>query len=342
MNIDRYSNRVSVLNNIMLSLIAIAVLATFCTVPAFAQDDIEIVNQDGERVDGARLVVKPESDPVEAEDPADDIEEFNPFPVEAGGRKLTYTDSDGNEKQVDLETAQSVVVQQSTQSVTNNGRQETKVVKKMIVVDANGQRHEIDTGDNDGEGLDLPDVPDMPQGFPHVFGANRNSSKYMIGVHCGKVSPALQAQLGLADDGGLLVIAVGPDSPAEAAGLQKHDILMFADDKELVTQEDLVRVAEKAGKAGAALSLTVIRGGKEIGVDVLPVERTAEQLGVGLHEGMGNFDFGPFGMDFGDRDFDPFAGGDNRIENMRQQMEQVQKQMQEMQQRMRAQLEAGE
>ena len=151
----------------------------------------------------------------------------------------------------------------------------------------------------------------------------------------------------------MLVNSVGPNSPAAAVGLQQYDVLLFADDQELLQQEDLVRMVQKAGESNAALSLTVMRGGKEIGVDISPVERTAEQMKVGFPGGVNGFDFGGLGggfeNGFDDMEFKQFGPGvilggdfDNRMENMREQMQQVQQQMQEMQQRMRAQLEAGE
>jgi len=315
----------------------------------FAQEsDIEIVNQDGERVDGARLMIKPKSSEVKAEDAADAKPVVNGSVVKSEDGVLTYTDSDGKEHQVDINNARSVSIQQSTQSVNNNGQQETKVVGKAIVVDANGQRHEINLGDGGGEGLDLP-------GMPKMFSAKRNANKYMLGVHSGKVAPALQAQLGLAEDSGLLIKAIGEGTPAEAAGLKKYDVLLFADDQELLEQADLTRMVQKAGESNSELSLTVMRGGKEIGVDVSPVERTAEQMRGGFPGGMNGFQFnfgglgGGFGDGFGDLQFKQFGPGvilggdlDNRMDNMREQMQQVQEQMQEMQQRMRDRLEAGE
>lgn len=338
----------------LLPSIALAVaLSCISGASVFAQEaEIEIVNQDGERVEGARLMVKPRSGEVKAEDAADTKPGVNGSVLKSEDGVVTYTDSEGNEQQVDLNNARSVSVQQSTQSVNNNGQQQTKVVAKAIVVDANGQRHEIDMSNGGGEGLDLP-------GMPKMFSAKRNVNKYMIGVHCGKVAPALQAQLGLAEDSGLLVNAVGEGTPAAAAGLQKYDVLLFADDQELLEQADLTRMVQKAGESNSELSLTVMRGGKEIGVDVSPVERTAEQMRGGFPGGMNGFKFdfgglggglgGGFGNGFGDLEFKQFGPGvilggdfDNRMDNMREQMQQVQQQMQEMQQRMRARLEAGE
>jgi hypothetical protein len=326
-------------------------LAISSNISALAQEsEIEIVNQDGERVEGARLMAGPRVGQVETNDVTDTKPGANNFLLKSEDGMLTYTDGDGNEQQIDLSNARSVSVQQSTQSVNQNGQQVTKVVSKTIVVDADGNRHEIITDNDGGAGFDLPA---MPNGFPKMFSAKRNVNKYMIGVHCRKVARALQAQLGLTEDTGLLVNAVGPNSPAAAAGLLKYDVLLFADDQELSQQEDLVRMVQKAGESNAPLSLTVMRGGKEIGVDVAPVERTADQMQRGLPGGFGGFDFGGldggFGNGFGDMQFKQFGPGiilggdfDDRMENMREQMQQVQQQMFEMQQRMRAQLEAGE
>lgn len=352
MNIHSDQNRVSMLIKNAMSLVAMTMMVSCLALPISAQEDeIEIVNQDGERVEGARLMVKPKLDPIELKDQTIPNQGGKDVLLKSENGKLTFTDSDGNEQQIDLNGAQSVVVQQSTQSVNNNGQQQTKVVGKAIVVDADGQRHEIDLGDNDGEGIVLPGIPGgFLKGFPNTFRAERTQNKYMIGVHCTKVAPALQAQLGLAEDTGLLVDAVGQGSPAEAAGLQKHDILLFADDQELITQEDLVRVVQKIGEADSALSLTVMRSGKEIGVDISPVERTADQMRLGFQFDADPFGAGgPFGNGFGDMEFKQFGPGvivggdfDDRIENMREQMQQVQQQMQEMQQRFRQQIETGE
>ena len=348
MNIHSSTNhRLAFLQAIKLSVTFVALVVAFNT-SAFAQEsDIEIINQDGERVEGARLMIGPDAGQAK---PVDANPGTGNLLLKSDGGQMTYTDGDGDEQQVDLTNARSVSIQQSTQSVNQNGQLQTKVVGKAIVVDADGQRHEIILGDDGGAGLDLPA---MPNGFPKMFSAKRNVNKYMIGVHCGKVPPALRAQLGLAEDGGLLVNTVGPDTPAAAAGLQKYDVLLFADDKELLRQEDLVRMVQKAGENGSALSLTIMRGGKEIGVEVSPVERTADQMQVGFPGGIKGFGFGGldggFGNGFGDMEFKQFGPGiilggdfDDRMENMREQMQEVQQQMQEMQERMRAQLNAGE
>ena len=351
MNLLSRSLRSATFANTIAFSMAVIGLVSCCNNSALAQEsEIEIVNQDGERVEGARLMAGPETGQVEPKGGAvTNPGAYNSLLKSEDGM-LTYTDGDGNEQQVDLNNARSVSVQQSTQSVNQNGQQITKVVSKAIVVDADGHRHEIIT-DNDG-GAEL-DLPAMPNSFPKMFSAKRNVDKYMIGVHCGKVNPALQAQLGLTEDTGLLVNAVGSKTPAAAAGLLQYDVLLFADDQELMTQEDLVRMVQKAGESNVALSLTVMRGGKEIGVDISPVERRADQMQVGFPGGLHGFKFGGldggFGNGFGDMEFKQFGPGiilggdfDDRMENMREQMQEVQQQMLEMQQRMRAQLESGE
>ena len=54
-----------------------------------------------------------------------------------------------------------------------------------------------------------------------------------------------------------------------------HDILLFADEKQLTSRYDLKTVIQAAGEAEANVSLTLIRGGKETTVVVTPEQRKA-------------------------------------------------------------------
>ena len=72
-----------------------------------------------------------------------------------------------------------------------------------------------------------------------------------------------------------MVTQVPQNSAAAKAGVQKHDILLFADDKQVISERDLSAAVQAAGKAKAGVSLTLIRGGKEIAVAVTPEQRKA-------------------------------------------------------------------
>ncbi|MGO8690234.1 MAG: S1C family serine protease [Thermoguttaceae bacterium] len=86
------------------------------------------------------------------------------------------------------------------------------------------------------------------------------ASPYWLGVEVFTVSPALRAQLGLADREGLVVEAMPPGSPAEKAGVKLYDVLVKAGGKKVEDVGNLVAAMMEA-KDGK-LTLEVIRGGK--------------------------------------------------------------------------------
>ncbi len=313
-------------------------------VPALAQENkdvvqIEIVNQDGEPVKASEIQFQ--------------------GTAKAGGKsaggirvqrnqdgKLTVTDSDGNEQKIDVEGARSIIVNQSVETVDNNGEKQTKRVGKAIIIGPDGQRHEIDLGGGELGEFSFP-------GFVGVAKADRVNNSFMIGVNCEPVSPVLQSQLKLEMGVGLVVSRISADSPAQAAAIQQHDILMFADDTPLAKQSDLTESVQTAGKEKGKISLTIIRAGKKIGVDVTPVERPeSENLFDGLP---GVFQFpnagGPGGINMQfrqmgpgviiDKDFDGMAD-ENFHRDIEQQMEAMRKQMDELHQQMQKQIEGEE
>ncbi|HYF35582.1 MAG TPA: PDZ domain-containing protein, partial [Prosthecobacter sp.] len=93
-----------------------------------------------------------------------------------------------------------------------------------------------------------------------------------IGVLTTHVSPELRAQLGLQEGFGLQVVEVMPDSPAKAAGLKEHDILVKLEDQKLVSMEQLQALIRSKKKDDEA-AFTVITGGKETQVTVKVAER---------------------------------------------------------------------
>jgi LysM repeat protein len=102
-------------------------------------------------------------------------------------------------------------------------------------------------------------------------------SEYWLGVFAARPSPALQSQLKLPKDQGLLVEALQPESPAAKAGLQQYDILLKGNDKPLTDVVDLVQLIHqvKVGK----LTLEFLRGGKHETVTVTPTKRPANEPG---------------------------------------------------------------
>ena len=97
--------------------------------------------------------------------------------------------------------------------------------------------------------------------------ADGDPSGGWLGVSLDEPNPALAAQLGLEDEG-VVVVNVVKDSPADGAGLQRYDIITSIDgDGFGKSVEELAKRISEAG-AGNTTRLTVLRAGKEMSIDV--------------------------------------------------------------------------
>jgi len=88
-----------------------------------------------------------------------------------------------------------------------------------------------------------------------------------LGVAISPANPALQAQLGLPRESGLVVDEVLPESPAAKAGVKQYDILQKLNDQILFNGAQLSSLVHSF-KAGAEVSLTLLREGKPTTVTV--------------------------------------------------------------------------
>lgn len=86
------------------------------------------------------------------------------------------------------------------------------------------------------------------------------------------LSAAVTKQHQLEDDGGLLIVSIADDSPAEKAGVLLGDVLLDAAGKRLARPDDLLD-ALSATAHGASLTLKVLRGGVVKSVSVTPTDR---------------------------------------------------------------------
>lgn len=98
-----------------------------------------------------------------------------------------------------------------------------------------------------------------------------NPGPWWIGVQCRPADPALRAQLGLAENVGLIVDEVVPNSPADKAGLKRFDVLVKAEDKELRSVQDLIDVINRA--EGKEIKLKYIRQAQEAELALTPEKR---------------------------------------------------------------------
>lgn len=96
-----------------------------------------------------------------------------------------------------------------------------------------------------------------------------------IGVVTSPLGEAVRAQTTLPEDVGLSVDVVSPDSPAAKAGLKAHDILAKYDDQLLCAAVQLSALVKRTGTGNTA-TLTVLRGGKELPIEVTVGEHAAQ------------------------------------------------------------------
>jgi len=172
---------------------------------------------------------------------------------------------------------------------------------------------------------DAPKPPQPPEGLfkqPEKRRESEQKAVAYMGVLTREVPVEIRSQFGLPDGFGLMVDEVMPDSPAQAAGIKAHDILVKFADQQLVNMEQLMTLV-RSKKKGEAVPFTIITGGKETQVSVTLAERMmpANEMRQpnrgfpGMPPHMQQY-FGGGGQDF------------------REQMEQFQRQMREYQERM--------
>jgi len=98
-----------------------------------------------------------------------------------------------------------------------------------------------------------------------------------IGVVTEKAPELLAEHLGL-KEGGLLVVQVSKDSPAEKAGLKPHDVILSFNSKAVTSPEQFKKLVV-GEKGGSKASIVMLRHGQKENVGVVLGERDAAQFG---------------------------------------------------------------
>ena len=151
--------------------------------------------------------------------------------------------------------------------------------------------------DEEAEGRIVEIAPggnELPAAENESEEATPEAPKYWIGLQGRPIdSPVLRTHLQLADDVGVLIENVVPDSPAEKAGLRQHDIIIAVNGEPISDLRALQKVVAEGGKK--AIELKVIRLAKEMKISVTPGDLPADvQLNVpggpGAQGGMGDLD----------------------------------------------------
>lgn len=221
--------------------------------PGFAQ--VQIIDGDGKQVTPNEIPTETVEDP-----PVNQVPQTDPQIFGGGSR---------------------IVIRKSFRSVDENGDLKTESSGKAIVIGPDGQRQEFDLEDGQNQPLDFGGI--RMDGLVPGLDANDRAESFSLGLQCKPVHPAVASQLNL--ETGLMVSQVPAGSPA-ATQVQQYDVLLFADDKQLIGNADLSQAAQAAGEADASLSLTLIRGGKEMSVSVKPEKRVAGLMDLDLMHGM--------------------------------------------------------
>ncbi|HUF62952.1 MAG TPA: PDZ domain-containing protein [Verrucomicrobiales bacterium] len=100
-----------------------------------------------------------------------------------------------------------------------------------------------------------------------------------LGVSVAPLDEALRSHLpSLAPGTGLLVSEVAPDSPASAAGLRQHDVLLRWEDQILVSLEQL-QVLVGGRQPGETARLTLVRGGEVLEQEITLAARPPQVAG---------------------------------------------------------------
>ncbi len=99
-------------------------------------------------------------------------------------------------------------------------------------------------------------------------------TEYFIGVSMDPVDEALRNQLGLAANQGVVITDVVASSPAEKAGVKKHDIVLEMGDKAIEGTEALAQQVQASKEKPTTLKL--LRGGKTLTIPIAAAVRQVE------------------------------------------------------------------
>ncbi len=135
-------------------------------------------------------------------------------------------------------------------------------------------------GDHEVASFELTNRGDIivPRGSQiSIKSANRvqlSTRRKLIGIMMGDLTEAVQHQLGIKGEEGVLVADALDGYPASDAGMQKYDVIISFDRHRPVTRR-LIRNALAERRPGDVIPVVVLRGGKEISLRVEAPEPSA-------------------------------------------------------------------
>lgn len=176
-----------------------------------------------------------------------------------------------------------------------------------------------------------PDKADVKKERRHEqFKEARGEMAPYLGIAMGEASPELRAQLGLPEGFGIVVREVMDGSPADKAGLKRHDVIVRLDDQRIANAEQFAALV-RSREPGSQITLDIRRGGAEQNVVVKVGEHEMPPLEQ-MHGGTYDFRAMPPGGMLPRFDAGKFK---HAQEEWHERMEKFREQMQEYGERMR-------
>lgn len=171
----------------------------------------------------------------------------------------------------------SISVNSSSRSEDDGNDITTKVSGKIIMIGPDGEKKEYNLGDKLPEGVILHLQNELGHDVPTFVLKAMNpvdqTPRFMIGVICEPASDVVRNHLNLGN-AGLVVTNVSEKLPAAEAGIQKGDILLSANDRELTSISDLVDAV--TASQGQEMKFQTLKNGTASSVAVTPKKSTDE------------------------------------------------------------------
>jgi serine protease Do len=121
------------------------------------------------------------------------------------------------------------------------------------------------SGGNVGIGFSIPSA--QAQAVASQIIAHGSVERGWLGVGIQDVTPDIAKSFGIAEDKGVLVGEVTPNSPAAKAGIKPQDVILSFGDRAIKDRHDLTRAVADT-KAGASKDLKILRDGRQQTISV--------------------------------------------------------------------------
>lgn len=141
------------------------------------------------------------------------------------------------------------------------------------LVDANGDVVGMNTSGRRGTALTIPSST-VNRVVDQLVAKGRIARGYLgVGMQPVRLPKNLQAALNLTGDGGVIVVNVESNAPAEQAGILLGDILITFDGARVKDTSEVLAYLNQAQYVNQAVSVQVIRGGELVDLTVTVGER---------------------------------------------------------------------